>query len=244
MILTALLLALAQTDSAPAPAAAEPEAPPDHPMPLPQVTPQNTVNAQQLEREMKRLQHATPQEAAETMRDLQRRMPKVDPEAVKAAAAAMGGNNGSGAGTPVKMPTASALPDVVNYAALPEADQVKYAARDFFSELIAGDARKVTLDCAFPFQLEDRRLANSEELFQELLRNLRTKRTDLLTLYDIEVLSGPDMEKKYGKPPSRLSGMPWRNPRTYVAVANLSGHAAIAIFKPDGDRWVAVGYHD
>ncbi|MBK7860752.1 MAG: hypothetical protein IPJ65_19545 [Archangiaceae bacterium] len=131
-----------------------------------------------------------------------------------------------------------------DYSQLPEVEQVKYSAREFFTQLIAGDARNITQSCAFPFQLEERKLQNPDELFQEWLRNLRAKRTDLLTLYDIEVLSPADMEKKYGKPPARLANLPWRNPKTYVAVANLSGHAAVAVFKNTGTAWAVVGYAD
>jgi hypothetical protein len=96
----------------------------------------------------------------------------------------------------------------------------------------------------FPFQLEDRRLATPEELFGELLKNLRSKRTDLLTLYDVEILSPADMEKKYGKPPSRLRDLQWHGQHTWVAVGNVSGHAAVAVVKLDSLRWTVVGYHD
>ncbi|MBL8953501.1 MAG: hypothetical protein JNK82_22185 [Myxococcaceae bacterium] len=136
------------------------------------------------------------------------------------------------------------LPEVKDFAQLPEPEQVKYSAREFFTQLIAGDARNITNTCALPFQLEERRLQTPEELFQEWLRNLRAKRTDLLTLYDIEVLTPAEMEKKYGAPPKRLQALPWRGQKTYVAIANLSGHAAIAVFRQTGLMWAVVGYAD
>ena len=181
--------------------------------------------------EIERLKHRIskmddPVQAAEAAAELTRKMPKpMDVEAYKRQ-------------------NQIAMPDVKNYAELPEVDQVKYSAREFFTQLLAGDARALVNSCAFPFQLEERRLQNSDELFQEWLRNLRAKRTDLVTLYDIEVLSPADMEKKYGKPPNRLQNMPWRNAKTYVAIANLSGHAAVAVLRQTGPGWAVVGYAD
>ena len=117
--------------------------------------------------------------------------------------------------------------------------------RAIFNSILAGDARALVLLSAFPFQLEDRRLELPDELHKEWLKNLRAKRTDLMTLYDVEVFTPTEMEKKYGKPPARLSALPWKAPKTYVAVGNLSGHAAVAVFRmhPTG-RWQLVGYHD
>jgi hypothetical protein len=115
-----------------------------------------------------------------------------------------------------------------------------------FNDLISGDARGLVLLSGYPFQLEDRRLEMPDELHKEWLKNLRSKRTDLLTLYDLEVLTPSEMEKKYGKPPARLGSLPLRAPRTYVVVANLSGHAAIAVFRPGTNAlaWQMVSYHD
>ncbi len=188
-----------------------------------------TPNADQLQKQIEKMRTMSPEDAAKAAADLSNKLPKGIDSLMKAPQLA--GPN------PV-------IPDVRDYAALPETEQVKYSAREFFTQLIAGDARGITNNCGLPFQLEERRLQTPEELFQEWLRNLRAKRTDLLTLYDIEVLAPADMEKKYGKPPQRLSQLPWRGQKTYVAVANLSGHAAIAVFRQTGLSWVVVGYAD
>src|SRR5438067_8395549 len=107
-------------------------------------------------------------------------------------------------------------------------------ARAFFETMLLGDARALVHHSAFPFQLEGKSINTGDELLQEWLKNLREKRTDLLTLYGVELLSPGEMEKKYGKPPARLQSIPWRNARTWVAVGNLSGHAAIAVFHDVG----------
>jgi hypothetical protein len=118
-------------------------------------------------------------------------------------------------------------------------------ARAFFTDLIQGDARRlVGEDCGLPFYVEDRKFSGGEELLQEWLKNLRDKRTDLLTLYGIEVLTPQEMEKKYGKPPARLANVPWKLPHTLIAVANLSGHAAVVILTAEVQGWRVVGYHD
>ncbi len=226
MIFTlAIALVLAQEPAAePAPVA---------PSPAPAgssdvLSPQPNIDA--LQRQMQRMKRMTPEEAAKAAADLSKKFGGLAPEDFR--------------GRPTPAAPNPIIPEVRDYQQLPEAEQVKYSAREFFTQLIAGDARNITNICGLPFQLEERRLQTSDELFQEWLRNLRAKRTDLLTLYDIEVLTPADMEKKYGKPPRRLEALPWRGNKTYVAVANLSGHATIAVFKYTGLMWAVVGYAD
>ena len=61
----------------------------------------------------------------------------------------------------------------------------------------------------------------------------------------LELLTPPEMEKRFGLPPARIAMMPWKVAKTYVAVANLSGHAAVAIIHDVGNNeWRVVGYHD
>jgi hypothetical protein len=117
-------------------------------------------------------------------------------------------------------------------------------ARIFFADLLLADAKALVEQSEFPFHLEARTLRTPAELLQEWTQNLFQKRLDLLTLYGIEILSPQEMEKKYGKPPRRLASLPWRSPGTYVAVANLSGHAAIAIFHKGPRGWKVAAFHD
>lgn len=141
---------------------------------------------------------------------------------------------------------APSLPDLTG-ASSPDLDRTnaQKAARAFFLNLIEGDARRMVQEnCAEPFFVEDKRLATPDELLQEWLKHLRDKRTDLLTLYGIDVLTPQEMEKKYGKPPARLVNFPWKAEHTYVAVANLSGHAAVVLVRLASAGWRVVGYHD
>lgn len=239
-MITLMLVMLAQAPEAEPAAAAEPAAPPPaaaaKPAEKPAAAPPPSdapppLSNDQITRQIEKMKRMTPEEVTKAATELGKRMPPIDPEAIKKQAMP-------------QMAVDPVIPEVKDYSTLPEADQVKYSAREFFTQLIAGDARNITNNCAFPFQLEERRLQTPDELFQEWLRNLRAKRTDLLTLYDIEVLSPADMEKKYGKPPARLQSLPWRGAKTYVAVANLSGHAAVAVFRHTGVSWAVVGYAD
>jgi hypothetical protein len=128
----------------------------------------------------------------------------------------------------------------------PERDvpEVMACAKRFFADLIAGNPAALVEESAFPFYLESRKITQSKELLQEWTRNLNRKRTDLLVLYGIEVLTPAEMESKYGKPPKHLAGIPWRGPDTYLAVANLSGHAAVTIFRRVDGTWRVFAFHD
>ncbi len=118
-------------------------------------------------------------------------------------------------------------------------------ALDFFTTLLAGDARTIAKGSVVPFALEDRRVSTREELEAEWIRHLRGKRLDLHVLYGIEVFTPEQMEKKHGKPPERLKGLPWKDKGVWIAVANLSGRPAVAIFKEvaPGELLLA-GFHD
>jgi len=123
-------------------------------------------------------------------------------------------------------------------------ERVAEEARVFFALLLTGDVRALSFRLDFPFQLEGRRFGDNEELVSEWVRSLRQRRTDLVTLYDIEVLTPEEMERKHGAPPKRLGTLDYRGPNTYVAVANLSGRAAVAVFRISQGAVKAVAYTD
>ncbi|MCI0672255.1 MAG: hypothetical protein L0Y64_17530 [Myxococcaceae bacterium] len=117
-------------------------------------------------------------------------------------------------------------------------------ARLLFTHISSGDARAIVRMAGFPFQLEGERLASSDDLHREWVRQLRGKRTDLLALERLEVLTPDQMERKYGTPPPRLAGFPWKEPRTLIAVATLPTFTAVALFREDVAGWHLVGFHD
>jgi len=247
-MLTALLLAtaLAQAEPAsgaptPAPAAPTPEdqgkpiveGQPAGPTPQqganisnPQSTPHRAPSLEEVNRQLERIKKLPASEMTEALERFR--------------------NNASNlAPTPQSDPAGPKFEAPLPYAELSEPEQVMWNARNFFNDLIAGDARGIVLASGYPFYLEDRRLELPEELHDEWLKNLRSKRTDLLTLYDIEILTPAEMEKKYGKPPARLKDIPWKTGKTYLAVGNLSGHACVAVFRESSIRkWQLVGYTD
>ncbi|MBU8897431.1 hypothetical protein DRW03_29400 [Corallococcus sp. H22C18031201] len=122
--------------------------------------------------------------------------------------------------------------------------EIRQEARFLFQSLLSGDVRNAAAELMYPFQLEDKHIGTPEELVQAWVKQIRLKRTDLVTLYDIEVMPLADMEKKHGKAPARL-GLDLRNTKdVWVAVGNLSGHAAIFLFRDGGDQWRAFAYTD
>ncbi|HEX5749145.1 MAG TPA: hypothetical protein VFZ09_23080 [Archangium sp.] len=148
---------------------------------------------------------------------------------------------------PVAAPTAQA-PAPAAPAAPPEPgsvqEQVRDEARYLVGYLLTGDVRSTVPMLSFPFQLEERRFDAPEPLVVTWVKELRNKRTDLVTLYDVEVLPYAEMEKKYGKPPARLGINIPRGTEVYAAVANLSGHAAVLLYRQDGEGWKAFAYTD
>lgn len=117
-------------------------------------------------------------------------------------------------------------------------------ARFLFQSLITGDVRSAAGELMYPFQLEDKRYGTAEELVLAWVKQLRLKRTDLVTLYDIQVMPLADMEKKYGKPPARL-GLDLRAEKdVWVALGNLSGHPGLFLYRPYRDEYRAFAYTD
>ncbi|MBM4779743.1 MAG: hypothetical protein GQE15_18720 [Archangiaceae bacterium] len=145
-------------------------------------------------------------------------------------------------GSPVLPPREFNLEE---YFALSESDQAFVVARSFFEALVTGDAGRVVDYAGLPFMLEDKKIERPDELRSSWAKHLRSKRTDLIALYGIEVLNAQEMEKKYGQPPARLKNWPWRNGgQQFIAVANVSGRAAIVVLKYVGSTWQVTAYHD
>jgi hypothetical protein len=134
----------------------------------------------------------------------------------------------------------------------PEAEKerrelVKSEARFLIENLLSGDAKRAAAEFSYPFQLEDKKYATAEELVAAWVKQLRVKRTDLMTLFDVEVLSLAEMEKKYGKAPARLGlgSLSAKDTDIFAAVSNLSGHAAVLLFRaPKGAPAKAFAYTD
>lgn len=144
-------------------------------------------------------------------------------------------------GMPVVPPKEFALEQ---YFALTEPEQAFVIARAFFDTLTSGDAGRVVDFAGLPFFLEDKRVDRPDELRSTWAKHLRSKRTDLVTLYGVEVFTPADFEKKYGSPPARLKNWPWRQSGQYLAIANVSGRAAIIVLRSAGMTWQVIGYHD
>src|SRR6476469_2797963 len=78
------------------------------------------VNADSVSRQIEKMKKMSPEDAAKAAEDLAKKLPHVTPDEVKRRPTAMD--------PPV-------IPEVKDYTALPEIDQVKYSAREFFTQL-------------------------------------------------------------------------------------------------------------
>ncbi|MEW6434182.1 MAG: hypothetical protein AB1730_21995 [Myxococcota bacterium] len=230
MLTVILLLALSQgpeaSDQAPpeeAPAGAEAPAPPagDAPAPAPAAPVRNRV-ADEVQRAAKKAQELPPEARPAALEELQKQFGGLDIN-------------------PVLPPKGW---DMGRFMELTPQDQARVVARRFFEDLIAGDGRAMVAASGLPFALEDRRIERIDELRSEWARILRSRRADLLTLYSMEILTPAEMEKKYGRPPQRLSRWDTRGPNTFLAVGNLSGHAAVLLLRQVGITWQVLGFHD
>ena len=252
--LTLLLLAapvLAQEATEPPAAAPQPEAPAASPEAAPAA--RDSAPAQADESPAEPREEAAPPPA-------RKRRPKPAPKpaakVVKPAPAAPEAKAPEAKAPAPETAAPEAAPKVAEPAPAPSAEEtsgsgklsprqrVAEEARVFFSLLLTGDVRALGFRLDFPFQLEGRRFTDNEELVSEWVKSLRQRRTDLVTLYDIEVLTPEEMERKHGAPPKRLGALDYRTPNTYVAVANLSGRAAVAVFRITQGSVKAVAYTD
>ncbi|MBZ4421472.1 hypothetical protein [Myxococcus sp. RHSTA-1-4] len=231
----ALLVSLAPTSFAQAPATDAPEAAAPAPTPTPEAAaPAPTPAAES--------PAPTPTAPAPTPRA---RKPATAPAPASPAAPV------AKPVPPAEPPGMPSLPPEAHPANQPEVpaeerarQDIQASARFLFQSLLTGDVRSAAGELMYPFQLEDKRYATPEELVVAWLKQLRLKRTDLITLYDIEVLRLEDMEKKYGKAPARL-GLDLRNQKDiWAAVGNLSGRPGVFLFRPYRDEFRAFAYTD
>src|SRR5688572_32603753 len=68
-------------------------------------------------------------------------------------------------------------------------ERIADVGRRFFERLIAGDVRGASELCAVPFALDQRTVDSADELRRVWVDLLREKRSDLLTLYGVEILT-------------------------------------------------------
>jgi hypothetical protein len=135
--------------------------------------------------------------------------------------------------------------DYKKYSELSSAEQARVSARHFFEDILVGNPAGMLEHCGFPFMLEDHRIDRPDDLRTVWQKAVRSHRTDLLKLYDLEVLTPQEMEKKYGALPRRLQAWNWRaSGAGFFGVANLSGHATVVMLKQVGAAWQVIAFHD
>lgn len=121
-------------------------------------------------------------------------------------------------------------------------ESVSSAARAFYLALLSKDVDRLAAMSRAPFYFESRAVSSPEEIKKRWASALSSQPLESLRLLDVEVLSPEDMSKKYGKPPERLAAWP-AGGGTYT-VGNLSGHAAVVLWRRSGSGWQALAFHD
>ena len=123
-----------------------------------------------------------------------------------------------------------------------DSDDLATVARAFFTKLLKRDPDGASAYCKPPFYFEGKAANNPDDVRRRWAAALNSRPVERFTLYGIDVMTPEEMEAKYGKPPEKLSGWPMRG--GMITVANLSGQAAVVLWKKNGTTWSAVAYHD
>jgi hypothetical protein len=150
-------------------------------------------------------------------------------------------------------PRASAQPPETSQAARPAAarvaserrsseESILSAAQAFYTALLAKDVDRLATLSRAPFHFESRVANSPEEIKKRWASALSSQPLESLHLHDIEVLGPEEMVKKYGKPPERLAAWPMSG--ATLTVGNLSGHAAVVLWRKGGNGWQALAFHD
>ncbi|HZH03921.1 MAG TPA: hypothetical protein VEY30_09065 [Myxococcaceae bacterium] len=143
-------------------------------------------------------------------------------------------------------PEQAPAPSLGQPARRPDAAHAKpeEAATAFFHHLVTRNASALARSAALPFSIEGRPLTTEQAVLSFWQRELGGRSPPESALGQMEILTPAQMESKYGPPPPRLSSFPWKQPKTVIAVARLSGHAAVLLLRQDGAGYVPTGYHD
>ena len=121
-------------------------------------------------------------------------------------------------------------------------DDLGIVARQFFAKLLKRDIAGATTFCRTPFFFEGKSVNSPEEVRKRWAAAVSSRAVERIVLYGIDVLTPEEMVKKYGEAPSKLAAWPLKG--GMITIANLSGQAAVVLWKKSNNVWSAIGYHD
>jgi hypothetical protein len=101
----------------------------------------------------------------------------------------------------------------------------------FFKAIVDHQVQNIVAMITGPFYLEGKYFDSAEAAREAWTRILEARGDTDYRLQGLVVLTPAEMEARYGKPPERLAAIPWKRPNTYIAVANLSGKAAVLVLR-------------
>jgi hypothetical protein len=108
--------------------------------------------------------------------------------------------------------------------------------------LLAGDVEALSRLTPPGFSFDGRVVWNAADIKAEWLHALEQRPLAGVPLYGVEVVTADEMQRRYGKPPARLSQLNLTGAQ--VAIVNLGGRAMLVFFKKKGDAWVPIGVSD
>jgi hypothetical protein len=159
----------------------------------------------------------------------------------------------------IPQPKAAAAPDarvapVAPVAANPPAEEKPSAPKKpvdeslgatahlFYEALLRKDVETLAGLSRAPFFFEGKQAQSNEEIKKRWLAALQGKAVQDLKLYGIDTFTAEEMVEKYGKAPEKLREWPIKG--GMLTVGNLSGHAAVVLWRQNGKAWQAQGFHD
>lgn len=164
-------------------------------------------------------------------------------EAAGAAAAARpsespaaNGEDGDGAGAP-EAPT-PVESDAEEHFEVDES--LRSTALLFFQAIIAGVPEAMVELADYPFNLDGVVIERRPELTRRLREALRSADLSRVPFYGMRAYPAARMIEEFGPPPRRLEDLDLED--AWVAVANLGGHAHVAVFQNRNGSWRVVAY--
>ena len=121
-------------------------------------------------------------------------------------------------------------------------DEAGLPAPAFYAAILARDAAQLAALCRAPFFFEGKSVASDAEIRRAWTAALERAPVDGLRLLGVDLYSPEEMVAKFGKAPEKLSSWPLKGGT--ISVGNLSGHAAVVLWKKTAGQWQAVAFHD
>jgi hypothetical protein len=124
----------------------------------------------------------------------------------------------------------------------PVEDDLVEAAHQYYLAILSKNSEKLALLSRAPFFFEGKPVNSESDIKRTWENSLANQPLEGLRLSGVAFYTPEEMAARFGKPPDKLSGWPMKG--GMLSVANLSGHAAIVLWRKNGALWQAFAFHD